>query len=57
VLSNKLACLDGTKLAEFWLGVLADDLEKGVEGGRRRVVRLVERRCGRLDTLGVGCVG
>jgi hypothetical protein len=55
VLSDELASLNGTELAEFGLGVLADDLDESVERRRLGVVRLVQRRCGCLDTVRVGC--
>lgn len=54
MLGYELAGLDSSQLAKLWLGVVADDLQKGVERRRRGVVGLVERRGGRLDTFGVG---
>jgi hypothetical protein len=41
-------------LAELRLGVAAEDLKEGIEGGGRVVVVLVKGRGSGFDTLGVG---
>jgi hypothetical protein len=55
VLSDELASLNSTELAEFGLLVVADNLDQSVERARLGVVRLVQCRCGGLDTVRIGC--
>jgi hypothetical protein len=54
VLGHELSRLNCCQLAELWLGMPAENLEKRIEGRRRAVVLLVEGGSGRLDTLGIG---
>jgi hypothetical protein len=54
VLDNKLAGLDSGELLQTLVGVPAENLEKGIEGGGRVVVVLVQSSRGIFDNVSVG---